>query len=568
VGSSEPTGGAPSGTGSGYFDHWDKRIVLSDLGSYDTPLFDEGAVEIVAYDAHSKRAFLTFAEQPRIEVIDLSNPASPFLTHIIDLTPWGATAHATSVAVRDRVLAAAVPQGAEDTGPGKVLFFNVYGSLLNEVTVGALPDMVTFSPNGRFVLTANEGQPLSDYSFDPEGSVSIIDLACGVENLTQADVTTAGFAAFNAPAHIDPRIRIFGPGASVAQDLEPEYIAIADDSKTAWVTLQENNALGIIDLKKKKVTSLVALGYKHHLAFGHGLDASIDSAVSIKRWPVLGMYMPDAIAAFEKHGETFLVTANEGDVREYDGLNAPKDDDTNEEAIRIEDVTLDPRLLDAFPTLQDAATGIGRLNVTSFHGDTNHDGLVDRLFAFGARSFSVWTDRGRLVWDSGDDLEQITAKAFPANFNASNTSNAIDNRSDDKGPEPEGIAVANLWGRDYVFVALERIGGVVVYDIENPRWPRFVQYINVRDFTQAPSSALSKDQGAEGLVVVQPRQKAGRGFGRGVGPWFGPGPGFGTGFGWGHGPGRGGDDEDEDALLLVANEVSGTLRVFRIARAN
>ena len=200
----------------------DKTIGLAPLGVYRTLLYDEGAVEISAYDPLTKRAFLTFAEQPRIEAVNLSDPNNPTLALTIDLSPWGGLgAHATSVAVHDGTLAVAVRQGDEDTGPGKVLFFDTYGGFLSGVTVGALPDMLTFTPNGRFVLTANEGQPMSDYSYDPEGSVSIIDMSAGAASLTDADVTTAGFAAFNA-ASIDPRIRIFGPGSTVAQDLEPD----------------------------------------------------------------------------------------------------------------------------------------------------------------------------------------------------------------------------------------------------------------------------------------------------------------------------------------------------------
>jgi choice-of-anchor I-like protein len=503
-------------------------IVLTPLGAYDTPFFDEGAVEIAAYDAVTRRAFLTFAARPRIDIVDLSDPAAPFLTQTIDLTPWGADAHTTSVAVHSGVVAAALPQGIDDTGPGKVLFFDVYGNYVNGVTVGALPDMITFTPNGQLLLTANEGQPRDDYSLDPEGSVSIIDMRGGAAALTQADVTTAGFAAFNAPAVIDSRIRVFGPGASVAQDLEPEYIAVSHDSLTAWVTLQENNALAILDLKSKTVTSLVALGYKDHSVAGRGLDGSIDSKETIRPWPVLGMYQPDGIATVHRAGSTYLVTANEGDVREYAGLNAPKPSDKGLESIRVGELTLDPALLAAFPGIQNNTTGIGRLNVTSFHGDTNGDGKFDKLYAFGARSFSVWSAAGALLWDSGEQLERITAAAFPSNFNASNTSNAVDNRSDDKGPEPEGITVARLFGRDYVFVSLERIGGVAVYDINTPTSPRFVQYINPRNFGAAPSSPASGDQGPEGLVVVESSANGG------------------------------------SPLLLVANEVSGTLRVYRI----
>jgi DNA-binding beta-propeller fold protein YncE len=442
---------------------------------------------------------------------------------MIDLTPWGGNgAHATSVAVHGGTLAAAIPQGDEDTAPGTVVFFNTYGTYLSEVTVGHLPDMVTFTPNGQYVLTANEGQPLDDYSFDPEGSVSIIDMRGGAGGVTQADVTTAGFQAFNAPAVIDPRIRIFGPGASVAQDLEPEYIAVSHDSKTAWVTLQENNALAIVDLKRREVTSLVALGFKNHMVPGSGLDPSDAGTIGIDNWPVLGMYLPDAIAAFFSRGSTYLVTANEGDVREYDAF---------EENVRIGSgsVVLDPAVFPNAATLKMNAN-LGRLTITNTMGDLDGDGDYDQLFAFGGRSFSVWTADGALVWDSGDDFERITAAAFPQHFNASNTNNTLDNRSDDKGPEPEGIAVAKLFGRDFVFVALERIGGVMVYEIADPAAPRFVQYINVRDFSAAANTAGAGDLGAEGLRVVE-------------------------------------SSASGSPLLIVSNEISGTLRVFEITQA-
>jgi 2',3'-cyclic-nucleotide 2'-phosphodiesterase / 3'-nucleotidase / 5'-nucleotidase len=384
--------------------------------------------------------------------------------------------------------------------------------------------MLTFTPNGQQVPTANEGQPTDDYSFDPEGSVSIISLHRGVRRLRQSDVTTAGFGAFN-DRRLDPSIRIFGPGATVAQDLKPEYIAVSYDSKTAWVTLQENNALGVIDLKDKKVTKLVGLGFKDHSRAGRGLDGGRDDgANAIKQWPIRGMYQPDAIAAFKHEGDTFLVTANEGDVREYSGLN-----DAGEESIEIEDIVLDPTAFPDAATLQSRPDGIARLKVTSFDGDVDGDGDYDELFSFGARSFSIWSERGRLVFDSGDALEQITAAAYPANFNASNTNNTRDDRSDDKGPEPEGVTVARVFGRLYLFVMLERIGGVVVFGLDDPRHPRFVQYINTRDFSAAPGTAASEDQGAEAARVV-PAESSPNG----------------------------------EPLLIVSNEVSGSLRIYQI----
>ncbi len=501
-----------------------KSIELTSLGVYQSGFFDEGAVEISAYDPDSHRAFMTFAEQPKLDVVDLTDPARPVFAFSIDLTPWGADAHATSVAVHDGVVAVAVPQGEDDTAPGKVLFFDADGRLLSQVTVGALPDMLTFTPNGKLVLTANEGQPTDDYTFDPEGSVSIINLRRGVHRLRDSDVTTAGFGAFNN-CPLDSSIRIYGPGATVAQDLEPEYIAVSRDSGTAWVTLQENNALAVVDLKKKEVTKLVGLGFKNHSRVGRGLDGGRDDgAIAIKQWPIRGMYQPDAIASFKHKGDTYLVTANEGDVREYSGLN-----DAGEESVEIEDIVLDPVAFPDAATIRSRPAGIGRLKVTSFDGDVDDDGDYDELYSFGARSFSIWSERGRLVFDSGDMLEQLTAAAFPANFNASNANNTRDDRSDDKGPEPEGVTVARVFGRLYLFVMLERVGGIVVFELDDPRSPRLVQYINTRNFSAAPGTEAAGDLGPEAARFI-PADSSPSG----------------------------------EPLLMVSNEVSGTLRIYQI----
>jgi hypothetical protein len=298
---------------------------------------------------------------------------------------------------------------------------------------------------------------------------------------------------------------------------------VSHDSRTAWVTLQENNALAVIDLTTKRVTDLIALGFKNHQLPGNGLDPTDQGGEnSIQNWPVWGMFQPDGIAAFEHYGQTYLVTANEGDVREYSALAG------GTEQRRISSLALDAASFPNAAALQ-AASAMGRLNVTMFDGDTDGDGDFDRLFAFGARSFSIWDDAGQRVFDSGDALEQLTASRYPANFNASNTNNTRDNRSDDKGPEPEGLTVARLFGRLYLFVALERIGGIVVYEIVNPAAPAFVQYINVRDFAAAPSSVAAGDLGPEGVIVIPAE-----------------------------------DSPNGQPLLVVANEVSGTTRIYGI----
>ncbi|HAJ36138.1 MAG TPA: calcium-binding protein, partial [Chloroflexi bacterium] len=233
-------------------------ITLRPLGTYSTGQLDAAAAEIVAYHAGMQRAYVVNGGDKTLDILDVSNPMAPVLIGQVDMTQFGDAA--TSVAVSGDLLAVAAP-AAKKTDPGVVVFLNPDGAVLAQVTVGALPDMVTFTPDGRYVVTANEGEPDDDYAVDPEGSVSIIDVSGGVEALSDASVRTAGFAAFN-DAELDAQIRIYGPKATVAQDLEPEYVAVAPDSTTAFVTLQENNALAVVDLVNAEVTALLPLGFK------------------------------------------------------------------------------------------------------------------------------------------------------------------------------------------------------------------------------------------------------------------------------------------------------------------
>jgi 2',3'-cyclic-nucleotide 2'-phosphodiesterase (5'-nucleotidase family) len=359
---------------------------------------------------------------------------------------------------------------------GKVSFFNAAnGSFLNAVEVGFLPDMLTFSPDGTKVLVANEGEPNSynqANSFDPEGSVSIINLANGAANAT---VQEASFTNFNNQITQlkAAGVRIYGPNASVAQDLEPEYITFSGDGTKAIVTLQEANALAIVDIATATVTDIKPLGLKNHNLPGNGLDASDqDGGINIKNWPIFGMYQPDAIATFSANGQTYYITANEGDSRNYTGFN---------EEVRVgsSSYVLDPTV---FPnpnatTLKQTAN-LGRLQLTNATGDLDGDGDIDQIQALGARSFSIWNANGTLVFDSGDQLEQITAKLNPTGFNSDGLPATFDTRSDNKGPEPEGVTIGVINGRTYAFIGLERVGDVIVYDVTNPTQPKFIQYFN------------------------------------------------------------------------------------------
>jgi 2',3'-cyclic-nucleotide 2'-phosphodiesterase / 3'-nucleotidase / 5'-nucleotidase len=494
------------------------EIELRPLGVHASGLFEAGGAEIAAHDPATQRLFVVNGGHHTVDVLDIANPLLPALVRTIDMTAFGAAAN--SVAVRGGLVVAAV-ENVNRQAPGSAVFFDANGNHLKTVTVGALPDMVTFSPDGDWVLVANEGEPSDDYLVDPEGSVSVIDLRHGITHVSQSSVRTAGFASFNgAPP---PGVRVFGPNATVAQDMEPEYITVSADSRTAWVSVQEANAIATIDIAHARVTHLRALGTKDHSRTGAGLDASDrDNAIRIERWPVHGLYLPDSIASYRFLGQTFLVTANEGDSRAYSAFD---------EEARIGSVALDPAAFPGAVTLQLPAN-LGRLKITRTAGDTDGDGDFDRLFTFGSRSFSIWTTSGFRVFDSGDALERITAAALPADFNSDNTENdSFDSRSDDKGPEPEGLAIGTVSGHVYAFLGLERIGGVAVFDVTIPFLPRFVQYVNTRDFQGDPETGTAGDLGPEGVLFIKAQ-----------------------------------DSPNGRPLLVTANEISGTTRLFEIVR--
>ncbi len=491
---------------------------LEKIGGFATGIFDRGAAEIAAYDPATKRLFFVNANLPAIEALDISNPAKPVAVFRLFIPAiYGKVAN--SVAVRNGILAVAV-EADPKTAPGRVLFYDAAGNLQGAVTVGAQPDMITFTPDGRYVLTANEGEPANDYAADPEGSVSIIDISRGVTGISQSAVRTAGFQSFSRES-LAPSVRIYGRNASVAQALEPEYIAVSADSKTAWVTLQENNAIAILDIENARFTSIAGLGFKDHSLPGNGLDASDrDNAINIANWPVLGMYQPDAIAAFQAKGKTWLITANEGDTRDWGNFN---------EEARVSSLTLDPT---AFPNAAALKTNaqLGRLTVTTFGGDTDGDGDQDRLLVPGARSFSIWSPDARLVWDSGDQFERYFERNLPDYFNVSSTNNTKDDRSDNKGPEPEGVTVSEINGRVYAFIALERMGGVMVYDVSDPESPVFVTYSTSRNFQGNPAALTAGDLAPEGIFVIPAAESP-----------------------------------NKQPLLVLANETSGTIALFSIA---
>jgi hypothetical protein len=470
---------------------------LSVVGEYKTGVFDEGAAEIVAHDTINQRIFVINSSAATVDVLDINDPSNPSKIGVLNVSTLGAGVN--SVAIYKGLVAVAIEADPKQN-PGKVAFYDSSNlTYINDVTVGALPDMVTFTPNGRYVLVANEGEPNDEYTVDPEGSVSIIDLR---HSPLHATVRTADFTRYIGmeDALRDKGIRIFGPKANAAQDLEPEYITVSGNSRTAWVSLQEANAMAVIDIRRAKVTEILPFGTKDHSQGSSEFDASDrDGAIKLTSWPTQGMYMPDAISSYQFQGKTYIVTANEGDSRDYDGYS---------EEARVRDLVLDP---DAFPDAAELQQdeNLGRLKTTTANGDTDGDGDFDVIYSYGTRSFSIWSGTGELVYDSGAEFETVTAASLPDDFNSNNNENgSFDSRSDDKGPEPEGIALGKIGGRTVAFIGLERVGGIIAYDITNPYKVEFLDYINNRDFSvdaQLPDGTVNPligDLGPEGLVFI------------------------------------------------------------------
>ena len=489
--------------------------VLNQIGTVSVGSFDEGAAEISAFDPSTDQLFVTNAETDMIDIIDLSDPTTPTVVSSIDFSAIGGGVN--SVAVSNGILAAAIE--GPDQAPGAVALYNTSdASLIAAYETGALPDMVTFNNDGTVVLVANEGEPNDALDNNPEGSITLVDISAGADSAS-AVVSLADFTGFNNErASLEAEGARFNfPGATIAEDAEPEFITVLGD--TAYVSLQENNAMAIVQISTSTVVDVFGLGFKDYSLPGSGLDPSNeDEGIRISNLPIQGLFQPDAITSLQVGSSRYVFTANEGDGREFGDF---------EDVSRIEDLTLDPAFFPFGDQIQEVA---GRLEVTNTEGNGPNGQQV--LRTFGARSFSVWDgNTGELVWDSGDDFEQITATVFPDDFNSDNDENdSFDSRSDDAGPEPEAVTLGQVGDITYAFIGLERIGGIMVYDVTDPTTPVFVEYFNNRDFSVGDvETEPAGDLGPEGLVFIAPE-----------------------------------DSPNGSALLVVSNEVSGTVTVYEV----
>lgn len=469
-----------------------------------------GGAEIVSFDRSTQRLWVVGSDGARpspsgvngIDVLNLSGN----LVHAIDTTSIGG---ANSVDIRNGVAAVAFTAPVK-TDNGLVRFFDTSTfASLRDVTVGANPDNIVWTADGR-VLVANEGEPNSyrqANSVDPVGSIGIIDTTTGYS------YTEAGFQQFNgmSAALQSAGVRLNGPNASVAQDLEPEHIAVSGDGRTAFATLQEANSIAIVDIASSTVTGIVSMGTKDHsrndtghfidgVQVGNRLDASDRDGTgttsrnfNLQNWQVEGLFMPDVITGFTQGGRQYFVTANEGDGRDYTGFL---------DEVRVGNASIDPALNTALSTAHgsDWQTNNDKLNrlLVTTSGDTDGDGDLDRLQAYGARSFSILDDQGRMIFDSGDFLESVIATRFPNLWD--------DLRSDNKGPEPETVVIGEVAGTTLLFLGLERANAIAVFDLTSLSAIRFVDMLfTAGDIAPEGLTFFTDDQGAAFLAVSNER---------------------------------------------------------------
>lgn len=482
-----------------FFQYQGQNFKVNQIAQYDSGA-GEGGTEILAYDQGTKRAFVTNGAKNGMDILSFENLESGKFTVVksskhIKLEDFGIekVADITSVASHPTLdLVALSVVSDPKTDPGYVVLLTKDGEFISKVQVGALPDMVAFTPDGKKLLSANEGEPSDDYSVDPEGTISIIDVTGDLKKVTAQTLTFKD-------VKLDENVRVSSKGTTL-QQLEPEYITVSSDSKRAYVSLQENNAIATINLENNTIIDVKGLGIKDHSVAGNELDGKRDKKTNIEKLPLLGFYMPDAIDTFTVGEKSYILTPNEGDARDYEAYSEESSigDIADQIQLKAENYKgytqkeLDQLVADGL------LDELEKTNITLENGK-NAEGKYEALYSYGGRSFSIFDgDTMELVFDSGSEFEKITADALPDYFNTSNDEISYDKRSSSKGPEPETVVTGEIEGVNYAFIALERTSGIMVYDLTNPESPEFVTLISSRDF----SEDVKGDVSPEGLQFI------------------------------------------------------------------
>lgn len=486
---------------------------------------DGGVAEIVKFNRDNGKFYLVngSSHPATVDIVNLKDPSNPQKEYSINVEQLSEVdgftyGDLTSVDINTATKRIAVAIQEEDAMKnGKVLVLDYDGKLLASYEAGVQPDMVKYTDDGHYILTADEAEPRTTVG-DPEGSVTIIDTLKNTSIQVKFDNPDVIDDLVHIRGVADPLSKqITGKGEKkdAVRDLEPEFVVLSDDQTIAYVALQENNAIAAIDIASKKVLWVKGLGFKDLSVANNALDLVKDNKVSLENVPFFGTYMPDGIDQYTVGGKTYLFTANEGDATEWDSK-------VNVSTVKKMKGSLKPDSEAAkFLNKNENKNKYDGVEVMSDMGNAG-------IYLYGGRSFSIWeADSMKPVFDSGNDFERITGERLPEYFNASNSNTTMDNRSTKKGPEPEYVKVGKVGQKALAFIGLERIGGLMTYDVTNPVEPNFVNYINTRQFT--PANTIETDTGPEGIEFISATSSP-------------------TGL----------------PLVLVANEVGGTVAIYQL----
>ncbi len=512
-------------------------------------LFDggsgEGGAEIASYHKNSEQVYITNGAENRIDIVSIADPANPALVRSVDMSSFGDGI--TSVAAGKYVIAVAThteptfaADGTPKLNPGKLVVMYPSGKLIRTINlVGSQPDSVTFTPDGMTALVAIEGEPIcagdnpatvadesTNYSLakDPKGAIAIVDLT----RPRTAVAKLAGFTGFDAASLKRAGVVVSLTSTRPEVDIEPEYVS-AISNRVAYASLQESNAIAQIDIRNARVTRIFSAGTTDMGEAAFDLSDRDSGAGPAKYDNVFGLAMPDTIATFEEDGDSYLVTANEGDDRADWPCFAAVDD------VRVKDLDAN---LTAFPNWDDikVEAKLGRAKANPNIGDADGDGKYEKFFLLSNRSFSIFKNNKR-IYDSETLLETLQIEALGlANINGSWDTETGEyspqSRSDDKGPEAEGVAVGMVGDSRIAVIGLERMSALVFMDITNPLNPKVISW---EQMMPARDVDLTKDEGKrfspEGMFFIAAA-----------------------------------DSPNGKPLLLTSYEVSGTLTIHSIEK--
>lgn len=515
-----------------------------------TPIFTlvSESAEQLAYDPESK--FVYVVGSSKINVIDVSNVESPKIIYhkmMGDFDPTDVEFCGDHVFV--------TLDNNQDRERGRLVVFKKFDPTYStmetviNITVGPLPDMLLPTTDCKTIVIALEGEAFARNGtlVDPEGGVGLLkfkDRNISPSNYTYKRLNFTYFNdRWNDLSKSGVRFIYKERNNRFSQDLEPEYITFSKDEKTAYICLQENNAIAVLDLETENITSIHGLGFKDWK--NSKLDASDrDGGINIRSLPVYGMYQPDSIYVIKVNGEEYLVTSNEGDSKDYSGYVL--DTTGFSEEIRAKDASLSENseinqwmLLNNISGIMDNSI-LGRLVITTETGKLPN-GSYDKLYTFGGRGFSIWkVGTMSLVYDSGSEVEDAHSQERPDLFNSQaeigvKIKDTVDSRSDNKGPESESLAIGHDGDKVIIFVGHERPGSISVYsvdsDISSPKFESIFWDVpnSEETWTQAFEQRRVSALDPEDLKYISPQESPN---------------------------GR--------PLLLVAGSVSGTLSILEV----